>query len=183
MTARQLSLTLAKNIHTRHIDKKRSICYSTLIIDGTDGTIRSLLCQSSGKEEKWLMFQIDLKCRKPIYEQVIEQYKELIMAGVLKPEEKIPSVRDLAKQLTINPNTIQKAYRELESQGYIYTVSGLGSFISAPSQGAIDRQKIEELKETVRRCLKELLYLNCPRKEIMDIVRELQLSEKEGDQK
>lgn len=129
------------------------------------------------------MMQIDLKSRRPIYEQVIDQFKELIIAGVMKPEDKIPSVRELAKQLTINPNTIQKAYRELESQGYIYTVSGLGSFISSPPKSAVDRQKIEDLKETVRRCLKELLYLNCPRTEIWEIVNELHLSQREGAEK
>ena len=122
-----------------------------------------------------LMFQIDLKSRKAIYEQVIDHFKELIMAGVLKPEDKVPSVRDMAKTLTINPNTIQKAYRELESQGYIYTVSGLGSFISAPPKAAVDIQRINELKESLRRCLSELIYLNCSRTEICAILEELKL--------
>lgn len=121
------------------------------------------------------MFQIDLKSRKAIYEQVIDHFKELIMAGVLKPEDKVPSVRDMAKTLTINPNTIQKAYRELEAQGYIYTVSGLGSFISAPPKSAVDFQKINELKEMLRRCVNELIYLGCPRKEIYEILEELKL--------
>lgn len=125
------------------------------------------------------MFQIDLKSRKAIYEQVIDHFKEMIMAGVLKPEDKVPSVRDMAKTLTINPNTIQKAYRELESQGYIYTVSGLGSFISAPPKSTADVQKINELKDTLRRCLNELLYLNCPHREIYMILDELKLNQRE----
>ena len=64
------------------------------------------------------MFKIDLKSRKAIYEQVVDNFKEMIISGVLKPDEKVPSVRDMAKELTINPNTIQKAYRELENRGY-----------------------------------------------------------------
>lgn len=128
------------------------------------------------------MFQIDLKSRKAIYEQIIDNFKELIMTGVMKPEDKVPSVRDLAKTLTINPNTIQKAYRELETQGYIYTVSGLGSFIASPPKAAADTQRIEELKEIVRRCLNELLYLNCPRKDLFVIFDELNLSQREGAQ-
>ena len=70
------------------------------------------------------MFQIDLKSRKSIYEQVIDNVKELIVTGVLPAESKLPSVRELSKTLTANPDTVQKAYRELEHQGYIYTVTG-----------------------------------------------------------
>ena len=66
------------------------------------------------------MFQLDLKSRKSIYEQVVDNVKELIITGVLKAESKLPSVRELSRTLTVNPNTIQKAYRELEHQGFIY---------------------------------------------------------------
>ena len=63
------------------------------------------------------MFQLDLKSRKSIYEQVIDNLKELIMTRVLSTDEKLPSVRELSKEITVNPNTVQKAYRELERQG------------------------------------------------------------------
>ena len=72
------------------------------------------------------MFQVDMKSRKSIYEQVVDNIKELIVTGILSAESKLPSVRELSKTLTVNPNTVQKAYRELEHQGYIYTVTGLG---------------------------------------------------------
>ena len=72
------------------------------------------------------MFEIDLKSRKSIYEQVTDNLKELIATEVLSSDEKLPSVRAMSKMLTVNPNTVQKAYRELEYQGYIYTASGLG---------------------------------------------------------
>lgn len=76
------------------------------------------------------MIFIDLKDARPIYEQVVERFKELILKGVIAADEKIPSVRNLAVDLSINPNTIQRAYAELERQGYIYTVKGKGNFAS-----------------------------------------------------
>ena len=80
------------------------------------------------------MFELDTRSRKPIYEQLVDKLKELIINEVLKPDEQLPSVRQLAQELTINPNTIQKAYRELENQGFIYSQKGKGSFVN-PQHG------------------------------------------------
>lgn len=124
------------------------------------------------------MFQIDLKSRKAIYEQVVDNFKEMIISGVLKPDEKVPSVRDMAKELTINPNTIQKAYRELENRGYFYSVSGLGSFVAAPSDIQNNRGRIDELKGVLKTTLNELVFLECPREEIMSAIRETALTQK-----
>ena len=74
------------------------------------------------------LIPIDLMDSRPIYEQVTERFKLLILRGIIKADEKIPSVRNLAVELSINPNTIQRAYAELEKQGYIYTVKGKGNF-------------------------------------------------------
>ena len=74
------------------------------------------------------MFSINYRDSRPIYEQVRDNLRRAIITGVMKADDKIPSVRDLAGQLAINPNTIQKAYRELETEGYIYSVPGKGSF-------------------------------------------------------
>ena len=76
------------------------------------------------------MILIDYKDSRPIYEQVVDKFRLLILNGVLKDDEKMPSVRTLAMELSINPNTIQRAYGELERQGYIYTVKGRGNFVS-----------------------------------------------------
>ena len=76
------------------------------------------------------MIQLDYKDRRPLYEQVTERFKELILTGVLQPDEKIPSVRSMAIELSVTPNTIQRAYSELEKAGYIYTVTGRGNFVS-----------------------------------------------------
>lgn len=76
------------------------------------------------------MIGIDLQNRKPIYEQIVERFQTLIVSGVLEPDSQMPSVRALALELSINPNTIQKAYAALEQEGYIYPVKGRGNFVS-----------------------------------------------------
>ena len=76
------------------------------------------------------MILLDLKDSRPIYEQIVDKFRLLMLNGVLKSEDKMPSVRTLAMELSINPNTIQRAYGELERQGYIYTVKGRGNFVS-----------------------------------------------------
>lgn len=76
------------------------------------------------------MIVIDYQDRRPIYEQIVEKFQLLILKGVLQADEQMPSVRRLAVDLSINPNTIQKAYTILEQQGYIYSVKGRGSFVS-----------------------------------------------------
>lgn len=88
------------------------------------------------------MIIIDYKDTRPIYEQIVERFKTLILKGAMQADEQIPSVRSLAMELSINPNTIQKAYAELERQGFIYTVKGRGNFVSGDS-GLVDKRKKE----------------------------------------
>lgn len=76
------------------------------------------------------MIIIDYKDRRPIYEQVVDRFQDLILKGALEPDGQLPSVRNLAMDLSINPNTIQRAYAELERRGFIYSVKGKGSFIA-----------------------------------------------------
>ena len=73
---------------------------------------------------------VDTRDRKPIYEQLTDNIKQLVLRGILKPDEQLPSVRALAIELAINPNTIQKAYAELERLGISYSIPGRGSFVS-----------------------------------------------------
>lgn len=87
------------------------------------------------------MIVIDYKDTRPIYEQVAEKFKTLILKGVLAADEQMPSVRNLAMELSINPNTIQKAYAELERAGFIYTVKGRGNFVSGVEMLLIERRK------------------------------------------
>ncbi|HBV23405.1 MAG TPA: GntR family transcriptional regulator [Jeotgalicoccus sp.] len=107
------------------------------------------------------MFDIDVKSRVPIYEQIIENVKRLIIQGVLLPEEKLPSVRSLAQELTINPNTIQKAYRELEREGYVISRPGKGSFVNDMTE-PMNREHIKTLTDEVERLIKELVFLDVP---------------------
>jgi GntR family transcriptional regulator len=121
------------------------------------------------------MFQLDLKSRTSIYEQIVDNIKELILSGVLKAEEKLPSVRELSKTLTVNPNTTQKAYRELEYQGFVYTVSGLGTFVAERVAEKIDPKRLEELKEEVGRLVRELLFLGLGEREIRALFEDVLL--------
>ena len=86
---------------------------------------------------------VDFKNRKPIYEQIVDNVSSLALRGILKPNESIPSVRQLASELGINPNTIHKAYAELERRGIIYSASGRGSFISDDLAPATDKKRAD----------------------------------------
>ncbi|RBW68275.1 GntR family transcriptional regulator [Bacillus taeanensis] len=121
------------------------------------------------------MFELDVRSRKPIYEQLIDKIKELIINEVLEVDEKLPSVRILAQQLTINPNTIQKAYRELERQEYIYSIKGKGSFVSASAK-EVNTEKLTKVKQELKKYLAEALYLGLTREEIYELVREIEQS-------
>ena len=113
------------------------------------------------------MFQVDLKTRVPIYKQVLDNFKRGIYSGALKKDERIPSIRDLAKTLGVNPNTVQKAYRELEEKGYFYTVQGQGSFISTPPDSQV-REEIARLYDALKKLKEELLLHG---EAIEDIIR------------
>lgn len=86
------------------------------------------------------MIYLDYKDKRPIYEQVLDRFSDLIVKGVLAESEKMPSVRSLAMELSINPNTIQRAYQELERSGYIHSISGKGSFVSPKSEFIASKQ-------------------------------------------
>ena len=119
------------------------------------------------------MFQIDTKSRMTIYEQVVENIKELIIRGVLKPHDKLPSVRDLSRQLVINPNNTAKAYKELEALGFLYSESGLGTFVSDAKDEKPDRSKIESGLNKVASGIMELKFLGMSDDEIRDALREM----------
>lgn len=119
------------------------------------------------------MFQIDLKSRQSIYEQVINNIKRLIISGVLKADDRIPSVRELSRTLTVNPNTVQKAYRELEKQGFIYTVSGRGCFVSSDNERSADDEKLKEILAELKDLISEMTYMGMDKKGILKAVEDL----------
>ena len=119
------------------------------------------------------MVQLNYRDAKPIYEQIKEGLRKLVVSGALSTGDKLPSVRELASQLAINPNTIQRAYRELESEGYIYTLVGKGTFVAESAN--IDNTREKELLQELDELVTELLYLEVPKekiKERIDMVAE-----------
>ena len=111
------------------------------------------------------MIQLNYRDPRPIYVQIKSEFKRLILTQVIAPGEKLPSVRELAAQLAINPNTIQRAYAELEAEGYIYSVAGKGSFVSA-GDGEHAR-RIAELTQQLRPLVEELKSLGCTREQLL----------------
>ena len=124
------------------------------------------------------MISLNYRDSRPIYEQIEDGLRKLIVTGALGADEKLPSVRALAAQLAINPNTIQRAYNELEGEGYIYSVPGKGSFASANAGADEARRrellgKVRELLGKVRELLAELRYLGVSQQELADLVKEV----------
>ncbi len=113
------------------------------------------------------MFNLDLTSRTPIYEQLYNNVVRLISAGVLKPNEKLPPVRTLACELSVNPNTVSKAYKLLEQDGYICSAVGKGSFIS-PDLDALSVEK-QLASEKLRSALKEAQRVGLSREDVLKI--------------
>ena len=125
------------------------------------------------------MIILDYKDRRPIYEQIIDKMEELMLLGVLGENEPLPSVRNLAMELSINPNTIQRAYAELERRGYIYTIKGRGSFVSENS--TMKENKKMQLLVRVSEMIDEAISLGIPDEEIKRMVEiQYQAAKKEG---
>ncbi len=118
------------------------------------------------------MFTIDPMSRIPVYEQIVEQLENFVIKEVLPPGSQIPSVRSLSQQLSINPNTIQKAYTELDRRGIIYSVPGRGCFISEDAKEILCDIKRQELTD-LSHWLKELSIAGITRQEIIDIVNRI----------
>ncbi|MFT5872503.1 MAG: GntR family transcriptional regulator [Clostridium sp.] len=123
------------------------------------------------------MFELDLRSRLPLYEQLVEKFKQLIINEVLKADEQLPSVRVLSMEITMNPNTIQKAYRELESQGYIYSIKGKGSFVT-PAAHVPSNEKLKKIKSELTKLVSEALYIGINRDELLDIIYQAEKSVK-----
>lgn len=118
------------------------------------------------------MFIIDLMSRVPVYEQIINQVEEQILIGILKAGDKMPSVRSLSMELSINPNTIQKAYTELDRKQLIVTVPGKGAFVSDKANQVIlsdSRDKLMELGNIIR----QMYLAGIDKEEIIDIVNKV----------
>jgi len=127
------------------------------------------------------MIVIDYKDSRPIYEQINDRFRLLILKGILEKDEKIPSVRQLAMELSTNPNTVQKAYAELERAGYIYTVQGKGNFVSDISD-LTDNERIR-LRDNIADILREARDIGLSCEEIANEAVEIVKKEKKGGQR
>ena len=114
------------------------------------------------------MIILDYRDRRPIYEQVISRFQELMLTGALEKDSQLPSVRSLAMELSINPNTIQRAYVELERQGYIYTVKGKGSFVA--DNTAMKENRKKEVLLQMSDMIDEAIRVGIPGDEIKNMV-------------
>ena len=125
------------------------------------------------------MFILDLKSRVPIYEQLRNKTLELIMAGVLEQDSQLPSVRSLARDLGVNPNTIQKAYQDMESRGIIYSVVGRGNFVASPS--AAESLKRRESMAALEKLLQDARHAGFSAQELHQAVDAAFQPRKEDD--
>ena len=123
------------------------------------------------------VIKLDYKDGKPLHEQITHGIKELIMCGALKVNEQLPSVRDLSVSLTVNPNTVQRAYKTLETEGLIYSVRGRGSFVSDIVH--TDRESINKLYAALSEAAKELVFYGEDEKRIEAVLQKA-IREMEG---
>ena len=115
------------------------------------------------------MLQLDFGDHRPLYEQICDKLKELIISGALGENERIPSVRELAAMLAINPNTIQKAYKELEAEGFIYSQRARGSFVS-PAERIKKHTDEKQLLGALEQELSKLYYLGVKKGSIIKLM-------------
>ena len=116
------------------------------------------------------MLTLNYRDSRPIYEQIKDGLRRMIVTGAMAQDEKLPSVRALATQLSINPNTIQRAIAQLEAEGFVYTVSGRGSFVA--EDGDQNRRRMAELTESLRDTVEELRQLGMTEQQWLDLWRE-----------
>ena len=117
------------------------------------------------------MITLDYKSDKPLHEQITQRIKDLIICGVLKSGDQLPSVRELSVDLTVNPNTVQRAYRTLESEGVIYSIRGKGNFVAKICEA--DSQTIDKLYFSLTEIVRELAFFAEPPEKILKITENI----------
>lgn len=127
------------------------------------------------------LIQLDFRSSQPIYEQIISQYKYMMLQGYLKKGDAVPSVRRLALELNVTPGTVAKAYRELEQQSLIETVRGKGTFVAEVKGNIRNEGVIGKVREELKEQCMELIYQGLDKKEIIRLVEEIMEELKGGD--
>lgn len=119
--------------------------------------------------ERGLIMNINFDASKPIYEQIIDQIKQMLVRGELNPGDKLPSQRDMAKKIEVNPNTIQRAYREMETLELVETQRGRGTFIKEDKNMVLEIKK-EMARNATFRFLQEMTAIGFSTEEIINLV-------------
>ncbi|MBQ3022473.1 MAG: GntR family transcriptional regulator [Clostridia bacterium] len=123
------------------------------------------------------MINIDYRDSRTVHEQIESGFRDLIVKGIMTPDSQLPSVRELSISLTVNPNTVQKAYKQLETDGYIYSVKGKGNFVAA-AKDVRRAQGTQSLYEVLGKTLQELMFLGEEKSKIQELLDKI-YSEKE----
>ncbi|MGZ4107993.1 MAG: GntR family transcriptional regulator [Tumebacillaceae bacterium] len=119
-----------------------------------------------------MWFNVDQRSSVPIYQQIVHGVKEAVAKGVLVQGDKLPSVRELAGQITINHNTIAKAYQELEREGIIETLRGRGTFVAAVETRVLGEEKRMMIKGMLEKILVEAFHMQVEEQELLDLLNE-----------
>lgn len=122
------------------------------------------------------MINLDFRDGRSLHEQIESGIKELIIGGILAPDERLPSVRELSVSLTVNPNTVQRAYKQLEADGFIYSVKAKGNFVAPVDKG--DSKRTEDLTDELKSLVRELMFMGKSRASMEKIISDI-YSEKE----
>ncbi|KGM94552.1 GntR family transcriptional regulator [Clostridium novyi A str. 4552] len=119
------------------------------------------------------MIKIDSRNSRPIYEQIIDAIKENILKGILRPGDKLPSVREMSSMITANPNTVSRAYMELERQGVTETLRGKGTYVSSNYKPKVEEESMEKLKEDIKKIIVEAYYMGIEKEDMIEIINQL----------
>lgn len=117
------------------------------------------------------MIKLDYKNDRPLHEQITQGIKDMVMCGALSSDEQLPSVRELSVSLTVNPNTVQRAYKTLEAEGVIYSIRGKGNFVAAAPEA--DKKMLEKLYSVFEETARELSFYGESQARLLNLVSKI----------
>lgn len=116
------------------------------------------------------MINIDNKSSTPIYQQIVDQVKEEILKGILQAGDKLPSVREMSSMITANPNTVSRAYSELERLKVIETIRGRGTYVTSEYKPVIEEERMENLKDSIKKIIVEAKYMGLSKEKMIEMI-------------
>lgn len=128
------------------------------------------------------MIKIDPRSSMPIYEQIVANIKESILKGIIAPSDKLPSIREMAGILVTNPNTVSKAYGELERQGIIETLRGKGTYVCENFRPKLEEERMEVLIRSLKQVVLEAKYLNLTDEKLCNMIKNMYETLDGGDE-